>query len=172
MSHVPRRRVHWCSHFGRLRNPKGAAPSGGDTVRQSKGSSHGKRHVKTRNDWGKPYIRRANGHETSDSFRMLWTIAGMIDQYGRRGYYVLVQRGVPNSVMAVGESRAQIIRCLVGCFYQRFSSWSNNTKRLAQADSSVGFVSFNKAARKKEIPNRYRKRSLAKRLLAKVEKPF
>jgi hypothetical protein len=103
---------------------------------------------------------------------MLWTIAGMIGQYGRRGYYVLVQRGVPNSVMAVGESRAQIIRCLVGCFYQRFSSWSNNCKLVAQSNYSVELARFDKAIRRKEIPNRYRKRSLAKRLLAKVEKPF
>ena len=122
-------------------------------------------------DWGKPYIRRANGRERSGTIRLAFQLAWFRMTY-KSGFYVLVQRGVKNEVLACGKSRTEIIRSLVGCFFERFNSWANEAKLL-----SVGSDTIRKRL-KPGTPlgatnlNRYMKRSIRKRVLAPKNVPF
>jgi hypothetical protein len=66
----------------------------------------------------RPYIRRANGREKSDSISGAMRLAYY--QIRGRPFYVLVQHGFPNHAVAVGESRASIENSLM---------WLNIRKR-------------------------------------------
>jgi hypothetical protein len=66
----------------------------------------------------RPYIRRANGREISESLAGAVRLA--FYRFRGRPFYVLVQRGFPRHALAVGPSRASIENDIV---------WLNVRKR-------------------------------------------
>lgn len=123
--------------------PKGTS---GEERAEEEGTQEVIRHTKFR-----PYIRRANGRERAEGLRM----ALRLEFYRLRGeaFYVLVQRGFPRDVMAVGRSRDDIAQDLVGAFGafvrktkrngrngrrwsgKSFRAWAKRTQRYATAGS-------------------------------------
>lgn len=83
-------------------------------------------------DVGKPYIRRANGTERAAGFRDCVRLATYREAYGRKGFYVLVQRGFPSEILTVGKCRLSIIRELAGCYASGFGAWANRVKHFAR----------------------------------------
>jgi hypothetical protein len=76
-----------------------------------------------------PYIRRANGKERSEDLRTAIRLA--FYQQLRRPFYVMVQRGYPRHVMAVGASRHDIAKSLLGARVGGFKAWSKRVQRRA-----------------------------------------
>jgi hypothetical protein len=80
----------------------------------------------------KPYIRRANGKERSESLREAYRLAYFSITRGKN-FFVMVQRGFPNLVIASGLSRVAIKRGLLA--YEKsvdFDRWANIIKRRAR----------------------------------------
>lgn len=75
----------------------------------------------------RPYVRLANGREHASSFRDAFRLA-FYQQLGKP-FYVMVQHGVPNRVMAIGASKRDVQRQPLGAHKSRggFKAWS---KRL------------------------------------------
>jgi hypothetical protein len=78
----------------------------------------------------KPYIRRANGCEKSESLRVALRLAAY--QLTGQPFYVLVQRGFPRLAIEVGHSRSAIVRTIIGAHFGGFNAWANRLKRRAQ----------------------------------------
>ena len=79
----------------------------------------------------RPYIRRANGRERSES----WRCALRLAFYQQRGkpFFVAVQRGFPRNVFAVGPSRKQLLDSFVGAHphFGGFKAWARRMQRYA-----------------------------------------
>lgn len=113
---------------------------------------------KKNRDWGKPYIRRANGKETSDSFRETFRLAFYTVR--NKPFYVLVQRGVKNEVMACGASKAELLRGFFGCYFTPYTVWTNRLKLNAQGREQE----FNRARKNSRMTRLARLRHRARLL--------
>lgn len=83
-------------------------------------------------DLYKPYVRRANGRERSESLRVAVRLA-FYQELGRP-FYVMVQRGWPNLAIACGRTKEDVKRQPLLVRRLGFSGWANRVKRLARGD--------------------------------------
>lgn len=79
----------------------------------------------------KPYIRLMNGRETSSDFRTSLRLSMLGGLRHDRKVYVMVQKGFPNAVMAVGLSKREIKQRIFT--RKRFNDWANDVKKYAQS---------------------------------------
>jgi hypothetical protein len=72
----------------------------------------------------RPYVRRANGKEQSESLRVAFRLA--IYQERGKPFFVMVQRGFPNLAIAVGPSKRQLMSAPLSVNFgrQSFKEWS------------------------------------------------
>ena len=79
----------------------------------------------------RPYIRRASGRERSNDLRVAFKLAYHAQL--NRPYYVMVQRGYPLLVIAVGRSRREVEQSVmtVRCGIKTFRQWSSDVRRYA-----------------------------------------
>lgn len=81
----------------------------------------------------KPYIRRANGREFGSGFREAMRLA-VYERLGRP-YYVLVQHGASNRVLAIGRTKRELRQCM--CISSMrpngsaFRKWANRVQQTA-----------------------------------------
>lgn len=79
-----------------------------------------------------PYIRRANGREQAPTLRLGIQLAfhGLIG----RPFYVMVQRGFPNRVLAVARSKRELSRSPlpVATGQMNFREWAKSIQRRFQ----------------------------------------
>lgn len=87
---------------------------------------------------GKPYIRRANGKEQANSLRQSWELAAARVRWGRRGFYVMMQRKVKHSLMAVGRTKEELKKSVLAVRRLGFAEWANRVKRIAQEKGNGG----------------------------------
>lgn len=80
----------------------------------------------------KPYIRIANGKERSDSFRTAIRLKFLELNFGK--FYVIVQHGFPNDVMAAASTKEELKNCVfvVHAGILKFNDWANNIKHIAR----------------------------------------
>lgn len=81
---------------------------------------------------GKPYIRRANGKEQANTLRQSLELAVARVRWGRKGFYVMLQRKVKHSLMAVGRTKEELKASIIALRRKRFTKWSNEMKQLTQ----------------------------------------
>lgn len=81
---------------------------------------------------GKPYIRRANGKEQANSLRQSWELAAARVRWGRKGFYVMMQRKVTDSLMAVGRTKSELKASIPAVRRNGFRQWSREVKKLTQ----------------------------------------
>ncbi|HWL09769.1 MAG TPA: hypothetical protein VNQ76_15285 [Planctomicrobium sp.] len=79
-----------------------------------------------------PYVRRANGREKSESFRIAIRLAYY--QMRRRRFYVMVQHGFPNLAIEVGASKREVQQkpLPVACGKMKFKEWAKLIQRKAR----------------------------------------
>lgn len=87
-----------------------------------------------RNDRYKPYIRRANGREKSESLRTAYRLA--FYKSSGRPFYVLVQRGFPRIAVEVGKSRQSIENSILWLNVRKrygasFRDYAKSVQRMA-----------------------------------------
>lgn len=77
----------------------------------------------------KPYIRRANGKEKSEDFRIALRLA--FYQMLERPFFVMVQHGFPNLAIEVGASKKEIMKSILVVFLKQktFKEWTKTIKR-------------------------------------------
>jgi len=106
----------------------------------------------------KPYVRRANGRERTESFRMAIRLAFYREL--RRPFFVMVQRGWPNLVMECGPTSAEVKQAPLTTAFFGFDGWANRIKRYAQGRSDVSqLVSAKRLCHKRHDLKRRRLRS-------------
>jgi hypothetical protein len=78
-----------------------------------------------------PYIRRPNGREKCDTFRLALQLAA--HRLSKRPFYVMVQHGFRNSVMAVGATRKELEKSPIPVLAGRcsFRQWAKRIQRRA-----------------------------------------
>lgn len=81
-------------------------------------------------DTGKPYASRANGKETAATLRDAIRLAVMREEYGPRGFYVLIQRRTGSDIMACARTKKELWP--LACFWVRNSVWANQIKARSQ----------------------------------------
>lgn len=83
---------------------------------------------------GKPYIRRAHAADKSESIRVAFRMAYLQEMYG--DYYVLVQHGFHNFVLAAARTKEELRQSIlvVGMGRSTFKQW----QREIHADSGLG----------------------------------
>lgn len=79
----------------------------------------------------RPYVRRANGKERSESMREAFRLT-FYEHLGRP-FYVMVQRGWPNLVIASGASKRDVQRSPAAVAFGKksFRTWAKDVQRLA-----------------------------------------
>lgn len=79
----------------------------------------------------RPYIRRANGREDAADFRTALRLVFYREL--KKPFFVLVQRGTPNTVMTVGSSREAIQESIVFVRGKRraFRKWARKIQKFA-----------------------------------------
>lgn len=79
-----------------------------------------------------PYIRRPNGREKTESYRIALQLAHA--KIMGRPFCVMVQRGFQNLVIAVGDSKKDIKDQILMVRFRRrsFTQWARNTGRRAR----------------------------------------
>jgi len=84
-----------------------------------------------------PYVRRANGREKSESYRIALRLAfyQMLD----RPFYVMVQRGWPNLAIEVGPTKRDVQRKPLPVAFgrMRFRVWAQAVRRKAAGRRAV-----------------------------------
>jgi hypothetical protein len=82
----------------------------------------------------KPYVRLMNGKEKAQDFRTSLRLSLLGSLRHERPVYVMVQKGCPNFVMAVGLSKHDIKSSIlpVLCRKKTFNEWAHGVKRYAQ----------------------------------------
>lgn len=80
----------------------------------------------------KPYARRANGSERSESMRIAFRLA--LYQASGKPFYVLVQRGFPNLAIEVGMSKRDVMSlpCPVAFGRSTFRAWASRIQKHAR----------------------------------------
>lgn len=75
-----------------------------------------------------------NGREKASDFRTSMRLALFDGVRKKRKVYVMVQRGFPNDVMAVGMSKHEIKNSILGVAVKKytFNEWANIIKKRAQ----------------------------------------
>ena len=76
-----------------------------------------------------PYIRRANGRERAETWRMAFRLAFYRGR--KRPFYVMVQRGFPHLAIERGESR-QAIKDSILVVHLRDMSFTQWTRRIGR----------------------------------------
>lgn len=84
------------------------------------------RHLKYR-----PYIRRANGRETSSNLAVALALAEY--EIIKRPFYVLVQRGLPQVALLTGPNRQNLLKRLCRAQKIGFKAWARNIQREASS---------------------------------------
>ena len=81
------------------------------------------------------YVRRANGKEKAETFRVAFRLA--FYESLKRPYFVMVQRGFPDLAIAVGATKREVkqtpILVLFGdrFFSRTFRNWARSIQRRA-----------------------------------------
>lgn len=83
-----------------------------------------------------PYVRRANGREQTSTLRDAIRLA--FHRLRGRPFYVMVQRGFPNTVIAVARSKRELSRSPlpVATGRMNFGQWAKSIQRYAQREES------------------------------------
>lgn len=76
-----------------------------------------------------PYVRRANGREKSESFRIAFRLAFYQDK--GTPFYVMVHRGFPNLVMECGATKREVQQKPTGVAFgfQSFRQWARRIRK-------------------------------------------
>jgi len=91
-----------------------------------------------KSDKFRPYVRRANGREMTSSMRVAVRLAYF--RLRKRPFYVMVQRGFPNSVMDCGATRRDLEQAVLPVFagMKTFRRWSRDTMNYAAGEKKGG----------------------------------